>query len=95
MNIKDFGEVLTIDTPYVPQIEIVEVPISTPVIPTWFKWVCRGGLLVLVVLIVRDFLKTAESKKRLKEIELLKMFNDKVTASKTEAEDKLDYYGLK
>jgi hypothetical protein len=93
MNINDFGEVLTIDTPYVPQIEIVEVP--TPIIPTWLKWLCGAGLLTLAILIVRDFLKTAENKKRLKEIESLKMFNDKITASKIEAEDKLDYYGLK
>lgn len=91
MNIKDFGEVLTIDTPHVPQIEIVEVS----VIPTWFKWVCWTGLFALAILIVRDFFKTTESKKRLKEIEWLKMFNDKITASKIEAEDKLDYYGLK
>lgn len=95
MNIKDFGEVLTIDTPHVPQIEIVEVPIPTPVIPTWFKWGCGAGLLALAILLVRDYFKTLESKKRLKEIELLKMFNDNVTASKIEAEDKLAHYGLK
>jgi hypothetical protein len=86
-------EGLTMDNFPAPQVETVEVPIF--IIPTWIKWVCRGGLLVLVILLVRDFLKTAESKKRLKEIELLKMFNDNVTASKIEAEDKLAHYGLK
>jgi hypothetical protein len=93
MSINDLKEALTMDSPHVPQIEIVEVPI--PIIPTWLKWACGIGSLFLVIFLVRDFIKTAENKKRLKEIELLKMFNDNVTASKIEAEDKLDYYGLK
>jgi hypothetical protein len=91
MNIKDFGEVLTIDTPHVPQIEIVEVS----VIPTWLKWVCGLGALALLFFVIRDFIKTAESNKRLKEFERLRLLNDEIIASKIVAEVKLNYYGLK
>jgi hypothetical protein len=96
MNINDLveglGEALTMDNFHAPQVEIVEV--SIPIIPTWLKWFCRIGALALVVFIIRDFIKTSENKKRLREIELLKLLNDEITASKIVAENKLDYYGL-
>jgi hypothetical protein len=96
MTINDFIEnfqALTMDSLDVPQVQIVEV--SVPKIPNWFRFALVAVVISLVVIGVSYYTKLAENRKRLAEIERLRLINAKIAASKVAAEEKLDYYGLK
>jgi hypothetical protein len=91
--VEGLVEGLTMDNFHTPQVQTVEIAI--PKIPTWFKLLLVAVGVFFIILAVRYYSKLAESKKRLAEIERLRLLNDKNTTAKVEAEEKLDYYGLK
>ena len=95
MTINDFienFEALTMDSLDAPQVKIVEV--SVPKIPNWVKFAFIAVVISLVVIGVNYYVKLAENRKRLAEIERLRLVNGRISASKAVAEEKLNHYGL-
>ena len=88
-------EGLTMDNFNKPQIQVKTIEVSVPKIPMWVKLLFVVGIILLVIFIVMDLIKTAEIRKSFAESERLKLLNEKNIAAKIAAEDKLGYYGLK
>ena len=86
-------EGLTMKNFHASQVQTVEVPVLK--VPNWVKFALVAVVISLVVLGISHYVKLAENKKRRAEIERLRLVNAEIAASKTTAEDKLDYYGLK
>jgi hypothetical protein len=91
--VEGLVEGLTMDNFHTPQVETVEIHI--PKIPVWVKCLFVTVMVFLIILIVRHYNKLAESKKRLAEIERLRLINEEIEAINTKRKKQLDRYGLK